>query len=152
MKKLSVVGVLAGMVVAGLLALSMFLSKDAIAEGPAKSGAPDVTLINGSWILASWSDPADLPDADISLNVETGEEGLRVYGISACNNYMGPITVEGASFSAGLMALTQMLCADSADAEMTYLELLAKADSWAMDGDCLVLSADDTEVLRFDRV
>ena len=147
MKKLSIAGVIAGVAVAGLLAGAMILysgltGRDATASGPNGSGTP-----LGSWVLTSWSDPAKLPGVAITMNVEA----TLVNGVSACNNYSGPVTVEGEKFTTGLMATTMMFCADTAEAETTYLELLATVTTWARDGDSLVLSRDGIEILRFDR-
>ena len=145
MKRLPIAGLVAGVAAACLIAGVMILTGAARAEGDAPDGA---TLTQGSWVLTSWSDSSDLPEADITLNLEDG----HIYGVSACNNYNGPVTIEGNSFQAGLMATTMMFCEDSADAETTYLALLASVTEWNMDGDSLVLSADGAEILRFATV
>ena len=149
MKKMSIVGLISGavlgLVLAGamLLAGGVLMSEDATAASP--SGSTEE--IQGSWVLTSWSDPSKLPDVPITMNVEDG----LVNGISACNNYSGPLTLNGDSWETGLMAMTMMYCMDTAEAETTYLALLDSATSWVHEGESLVLSANGSEVLRFNK-
>ncbi|MCL1907220.1 MAG: META domain-containing protein [Propionibacteriaceae bacterium] len=143
MRKGLVPGILAGVIaaVALVVAMTMMSEKNEEVIGCCASEIP-----LGSFVLTSWSDPAELPSAQITLTIEEDQ----VSGVSACNNYHGPAEIAADSFSTGLMAQTMMFCEDTDEAERTYLALLDSVTTWQMDGD-LVLYAGTTEVLRFAR-
>ncbi|MCL1922993.1 MAG: META domain-containing protein [Propionibacteriaceae bacterium] len=147
MKKAPIVAVAAIVVLAlfgsGLMLLTAKTPDDTT---PSPEGSPQVDAPYGSWILKSWSSQVELPADKITMNVESG----KVSGVSACNNYNGPIEIDQESFSTGLFAQTMMFCEDVDEAERTYLELLDSVTSWTVDGE-LILSSEGTEVLRFSR-
>jgi heat shock protein HslJ len=129
-------GVLAACVLIGVLAATR-ATEQAVAEPAGLDGT--------AWALVSWTHPGELPVVPISLQIEAGS----LHGSSGCNNYVGPVTMDETGFSAGPMATTMMYCPNSAEAEDTYLGLLATVDGWTMDGDHLVLTAGGAETLRF---
>jgi len=159
-KKLAIVGIIAGIVVAVVLAGAVLLSHNAKAEGDHKpEGTPsagattptegdqgEAIFQESSWVLTAWSDEAELPEAEITLVFDSGQ----VSGVSACNNYGGPTQVDGNSITFGEMFQTMMYCEDSADAELTYMALLASVDAWSIDEGVLSLFAGDVEVLTFE--
>ena len=146
MRKLSILGLAAGVASALLLVGGMFVTKYASADTPS-STTSSADQINGSWVLVKWSDAGEVPEGLITMNIE----GSSVNGESACNNYFGPITIDGSKFEAKDMAMTLMFCMDTADAETTYHKLLTSVEAWSMDGDALVLADSSGEVLRFER-
>ena len=142
MKKFAVFGVVAGAIVAGFLAGLMAVSSNA------QTPAPAPALIEGRmWTLTSWSDPATIPAAGITLMIRDGQ----VSGSDSCNRYFGPVELGDLNFSAGDMATTMMACLDDgvAQAEQSYLGLLREANQWTLDGQDLVLSRDGAQLLRF---
>jgi len=142
MKKAPMIGLVAGVLTAALLAGAVLVTRATAAGEPA---APARPAEGSSWVLKSWSDPAQVPDTPITLEIADG----MVRGNSACNTYTGPVTSGDGTFKAGPVASTMMYCLDTADAETIYLGLLQSADSWAMDGDEFVLSVGGHEALRF---
>ena len=132
----AVAGVLAAGVLAGLMVVSHAAGGDSSLEG--------------TWHLTSWSSADPIVTADgqpVTLTV-TGPE---VAGFSGCNRYVGPATLSGTGFKlSGPLASTMMACLNDT-AETTYLDLLAKADSWAISGGTLTLSAGGQVVLTYVR-
>jgi heat shock protein HslJ len=142
MRKSLIVGVGAGLLVAVAIAAAMMVSKG---ENEAHCcGTPELPI--GSWVLTSWSDSADLPSEKITLTIDKDQ----VSGVSACNNYHGPVLLDDKRFSTGLMAQTMMFCADTAEAETMYLRLLDSVNTWKLDDD-LILYSGHMETLRFTR-
>jgi heat shock protein HslJ len=140
LKKFVVISVIAGMIIAGVIAGLMALSRSADAE------SPETPLEATSWTLVSWNDPLGLPQTPITLQVADG----AISGVAACNNYWGPMNLTGETIEIDPLAVTQMFCMDSADAEVVYLSLLQGERTWSMDGDYLVIAADGVELLRFE--
>ncbi|MDR0488315.1 MAG: META domain-containing protein [Propionibacteriaceae bacterium] len=149
-RKLSVVSLVVGIATGISLAGAMYLAggamtnRDNTASGPVDKGSEK---IQGSWALVSWSDAAEIPEVPITLIIESP----LVFGVSACNNYSGPITIKGDSWKVGELATTMMYCMDTAEAETTYLALFNSVDTWFLDGGSLVLTSNGVEVLRFDK-
>ena len=113
-----------------------------------RPAGPGVASPGGSWVLTSWSDPSAVPTDPNSITLTIADG--RVSGKSACNQYNGPVKIDGKGFSAGDMATTMMACFDDlASAENTYLRLLADVDAWSIDGGELVLSTNGVETLRY---
>jgi len=113
-----------------------------------KPTGPGGASPGGSWVLTSWNDPSAVPGEPNSITLTIADG--RVSGKAACNQYSGPVKIDGKGFSAGDMATTLMACFDDlAAAENTYLSLLAGVDSWSIDGGELVLSTNGVETLRY---
>jgi len=112
----------------------------------------DVANLWGTWRLTGWSDSQGLPSKQITLVVDdTG-----AHGNSTCNAYQSTLTVDSTgTFRVGTLGTTYVLCQGAtAEAETTYLHLLAAVTKWntsTKDGP-LVLSSNRNELLRFLRL
>lgn len=144
MKRVMVIAVLAGAVAGCLLAGLMVLAPSAATLDDGEWTA--ATLEDGEWTLVSWSDDAELPEQAITFALSDGQ----VSGSTSCNNYFGPVTIDGQKIAIGDMVTTRMFCFDTAEAESTYLDLLSTVTTWSQDGAALVLLGDGEQVLRFE--
>jgi putative lipoprotein len=74
-----------------------------------------------------------------------------VSGSTGCNRYNGPYTIDGESLEIGPVASTLMACPPPRDAiESAYVAALDRVQTWAIDGEELVLSDDEgEELLRY---
>jgi heat shock protein HslJ len=115
------------------------------------SGAADDSPVDlaGDWVLTSGT-TADGPlvlaaGHDATLTVD----GDQVSGQSACNRFMGQVTVSGDSVSFGQLGGTQMACmpASVMELEQAYLAALAAVDTGARDGDVLTLTGPSTSLV-----
>jgi len=146
MRKLGIAAVIAGLLVGAILAGLMLVTGKAEAQVVGEDTVADPAVLKDTnWTLTAWSDAAPLPGVPITLKIGDGQ----VSGVSACNNYFGPVTLTGASFEVSPLATTMMLCMDTQAAEQTYLTLIQSVTAWERTGDVLVLSAGTDEVLRF---
>jgi putative lipoprotein len=114
-------------------------------RGVNQAVAEPAGLDGTAWTLVSWSDPAVLPSAPITLEVADGS----LSGSGGCNTYGGPVTVTDSDFLPGNLFTTLMYCLDTSEAEATYLGLLNSVTGWHLDNDQLVLTAQGAETLRF---
>ena len=109
---------------------------DDASSGPALEGT--------EWSLVSGADAPD--DAVPTLTLSDGS----AEGFGGCNRFSGGYDVDGESISIGPLAATMMACEEpKMAAEAAYFPALEAADSWAVEGDELVLSSDGDETLRF---
>jgi len=108
-------------------------------------------LEDTSWSLVSWS--ASSPDPQDFTITAAFADG-RISGTAAVNSYSGECAVGGIKFSTGALARTEMAGPPEAmEAESTYFELLARAETYEADGDRLALiDASGTAVLVFERI
>ena len=129
-----------------MFAAVLGLTLAACAE-PSEPGASDPTL--SDWTLQSGTvDGAEIPivaDHPITLTFE--DEGIA--GTSACNNYFGGFTIEGADISFTQMGSTQMACepAEVMDSESMYLDAMSKVDAFTATDDSLTLTGDGVELV-----
>ncbi|MEI7433979.1 MAG: META domain-containing protein [Methanomicrobiales archaeon] len=108
---------------------------------PTPSPAPitDPTL-PGTWYLKMMGEqggtaPVQIMSPQITA-VFTNQSGI--YGFSGCNNYNGQYTLtgqvlpNGKGITIGPLASTMMYCADTANTETTYLQILQAAKSYTV--------------------
>lgn len=106
-------------------------------------------LLAGDWRLTEMAGQA-LPDgAEITLSVMDGQVG----GKSACNRYIGAITIGGEGIGIGPLAGTRMACAQPVMAvETAYLQGLGRVSGFDIaDDGGLILTADGDALLTFGR-
>lgn len=113
---------------------------------PRPSGPP--VHAKGVWDLRSGSSPSGPieipPEADFRM--EVGEDGIR--GTTGCNEYGAAVSIEGDSFEAGGVAVTEVGCSAAfAEAEERFVEALEAADTIARDGETLTLTGPDAELV-----
>ena len=71
----------------------------------------------------------------------------KVSGTGGCNQFNGPITIEDDAVQIGPLASTRMMCEGKADVEAQYFAALQAARTFTLDGEVLVLKAEDGHVL-----
>jgi heat shock protein HslJ len=119
--------------------------------GGAPSGEPgDPPAPGGSWQLVSGSGPEGaiepLDTHPVTLSFE--EEG-RVGGTAACNSYGAVPRIEGERLELDQLDQTDMACdpPEVMELEAAYLSALGRADRLREEGDRLVLSGPDVELV-----
>ena len=76
----------------------------------------------------------------------------KVSGTGGCNQFNGPITIEDDAVQIGPLASTRMMCEGKADVEAQYFAALQAARTFTLDGEVLVLKAEDGHaLLRFKK-
>jgi len=68
-------------------------------------------------------------------------------GNTGCNSFMGTYTLENGNLLLEPGAMSKMKC--PGDGEANFLRALSETKSWKVDGDDLILLAEEKELLRF---
>ena len=112
-------------------------------------GGADVSqLEKGLWVLDSARD-VTLP---LGIVPTAGFHDGVVRGYTGCNQYSAPYTVDGDSLDIGDLAMTRMACPPPRDeVEQAYVAALGGVTTWAIDGEELVLSDGEGEMLRYNQ-
>lgn len=101
------------------------------------------------WQLSGIRDGEAVASPVAGTTVTMQLSGGRLTG-KACNNFHGPVRVDGESFAAGPLASTKMACADAENAqETTVLAALEAAKTFAIEGDRLTLATAEGSGLEF---
>ncbi|MBL7740479.1 MAG: META domain-containing protein [Chitinophagaceae bacterium] len=125
---------------------STAVSKKVVANPAELNGAWQLNYIGGAKIAFEELYPGKKPQIVFDVT------GSRISGNTGCNNFSGPVTIEGSkiSFSQSL-ALTKMFCPD--EGEMVFLETLKKVNLWAVtDTSTLNLIMGDIAMMRFTKL
>jgi heat shock protein HslJ len=76
----------------------------------------------------------------------------KVTGTGGCNQFNGPINIEDDAVQIGPLASTRMMCEGKSEIEAQYFAALEAARTFVLDGDTLVLKAEDGHVvLKFKK-
>jgi len=80
------------------------------------------------------------------LEIELLAADMRVGGFSGCNRYSGSYSLageagQGGALTFGPMAGTMMACAEGAELERAYLQMLGQVTAYRLQGDTLSLLA-----------
>lgn len=102
-------------------------------------------LPNGAWELVSLNGEPVVEGTTISLEIKDGQAG----GSSGCNSYGGEVEIDGEKIQFGGMNMTLMACTDAGvmEQEGTYLGALEAVESFKLDGEQLVLSGTEVELV-----
>lgn len=104
--------------------------------------------------------PSDWQVTMLEGHALTGEDQVtmqfaegRVWGVSGCNRYTGPLMLgEDNAITFGLLATTRMACpGEAADIEAAFVQQMGRIDSYRIARGELVLLAGGTEVMRARR-
>lgn len=128
--------------VAALLAFILVYSCTTMG-GSSSVGKTQPSILNTQWQLADAPEGTKNP----TLNVERD----RITGNAGCNNYFsGGFSVETSTgrFAAKNLGSTKMMC-DNISVEQNFMELLATANFYVVNGDFLELYKDNLLLLRF---
>lgn len=105
-------------------------------------------LSGTAWVLSA-STLSGKGSAQAEITAEFSDEQMS--GQAPVNRYMAPYEVQGQSIEFGVVAATLMAGPQAQmDLETEFFELLATVDSFTLDEDVLVLSAEDEEVMEFE--
>jgi heat shock protein HslJ len=130
-----------------LLALSFTL----LAAACSSNG--DDMPTDDSWMLTEIAGVDGTVTTPLTIPTLTFEDD-SASGNASCNQYFGPYQIDGSSITFGPLASTEMFCGEPGvmDQEAAYLAALATVDTWSMDGETLILSDGDTELLRYEAI
>jgi heat shock protein HslJ len=112
-------------------------------------GAKSLTETN--WVLISYGDPSapTAVPADVVITAAFSEDGT-MSGLSACNQYSVPYTLDGDQLTLGTIAITQMACATGMEAEQAYLTALGSVQQATITGPKLAITYNQgTQVLNY---
>jgi heat shock protein HslJ len=121
----------------GSIALAVAaLSACGLTIGPAKN-TPDGLLAGTGWQLVQLGSQGAIEGNQPTLSfAESGE----VSGSGSCNQFNGPVAVNGKSISIGVLASTRMACSDVLNAqESTYFKALQQAEWFTVLGNSLTI-------------
>lgn len=103
---------------------------------------------DGVWALRSGRAPSGAITIAAGTRITMEVDGDRIRGSAGCNSYGGGIAIDGDSFEAGGLALTEIGCPpDVAEAEERFVEAIGEADTIARAGRTLTLTGPDTELV-----
>jgi copper homeostasis protein (lipoprotein) len=126
-------------------------SRQSQCEVAASSAA---SLENTYWkLIALRGTPVAMSDRQREPHLILQPEQHRVTGSGGCNRLAGGYTLAGDRLTFGRAAGTMMACADGMEQERAFLDALAAAARWRIDGQRLELLDSRGEVLaRFEAV
>lgn len=137
-----------------LLALSLLPVACSGPDAPARDGDPtprsggrDVDA-EGVWAFESGEGPSGeiepSPRSPITMEIDAA----KVRGSAGCNSYGGSVSIDGESFEAGGLALTEIACPpELAEAEERFVEAIGAVDTISIDGERLTLTGPDTALV-----
>jgi heat shock protein HslJ len=137
---------------AGLLASCLLIACNSTKKStPAMSNA---AALAGTWELNYISGPRIAFDGLYSNKkpaITFDVVNKSVSGNTSCNNFNGPLKVEGNKISfTDPMAMTRMMC--EGEGETVFLAALKKIDAWSItDGSTLNLIMGDIATMRFTK-
>jgi heat shock protein HslJ len=121
-----------------------------VSRQPVAGGAEAGPLAQSEWRLQSIAGSPDQgwPDSGITARFHLG--GGWVDGFAGCDRYLGALTSDGEKIKIAAPATTRQLCAGAAAArQRTYLQALAKAQSYVVAAESLELKLLDGGSMRF---
>ena len=102
------------------------------------------TLPGSAWQVKTFA--GQTPLADHAITFEFDNEG-NIVGDGSCNRFGGSCKIEGDKIEVGPLRSTRRACEpDIMQQEQKFLALLAAATAWSIDGDVLILTAQDGEI------
>jgi heat shock protein HslJ len=98
-------------------------------------------LTESNWVLVSYGDPTSQQPVPSGLVITAAfsSDGY-MSGLSGCNQYSVPYTLQGNQISLGPIAITQMTCPTGMEAEQAYLTALSTIGQYSITGPTLTLT------------
>jgi putative lipoprotein len=114
------------------------------------TGDHTTALADTEWQLTDLSGSAIVADSRPTLKFT--DDG-KVEGNGTCNNFNGPVTMQGATMTIGALVSTKRACAEEAKnaQETAYLAALQDADRFQVEGTTLTVSTKSGGLLHFTR-
>lgn len=116
-------------------------------DGAPAPGGPNADAA-GLWLLESGTGPAGevAPVGGYPIKLELSADGGG--GTAGCNSYGGRVEIDGTSFAAGDLQVTEIGCPPEVlETEERYLGALEAADEISVDGDSLTITGPDVELV-----
>lgn len=116
------------------------------------SNSASLNLTEKYWRLISLNDVSinKDPAATREMHMILKKEGLKINGNAGCNSFFGTFEIKannGISF--GKMGSTMMACKDM-QIERQFLDALANANAYTINGNQLTISKDNTVLAKFE--
>lgn len=121
-------------------------------QGADSSGNETLTLENTPWVLRDFPNAGLRPSlALFPVTLQLNPSETSASGVSACNQYSTPYTLNGSQLTFGPVLSTQMACEGVRGViESTYQPVLAQVASYQIRGDSLILNdSQGATLLRF---
>ncbi|MXU64551.1 YbaY family lipoprotein [Oceanomicrobium pacificus] len=105
----------------------------------------------GTWLAEDLMGQGVIDNLQSTLEIQA--DGT-VGGLAGCNRFRGDVDIEGATFRAGPMALTQKACIPAVgEQEQRFMKVLGAANRIVMDGPYMkLLAPNGTEIGRFTKM
>ena len=103
--------------------------------------------INQEWTLTELNSKP-VP-ANIKATIKFDSNQKRYSGKNACNSYSGPYTLDGSALKLGSAISTKMFCAEVADWETAFMNMLPTVDNYTHRKGELSLQSGDKVVAVF---
>jgi heat shock protein HslJ len=119
-----------------------------LAASCSAAGSPAVGLDGTAWELLFINKSEPIPGRMVTIEFENGE----VRGSAGCNSYFGSYEVKGNVISFGMLAMTEMACLEPEglmEQEQAYLQFLSEVETFALEGERLMLKKAVQEQLTF---
>lgn len=106
-------------------------------------GTWELDYISGPRIAFEGLYPNNKPTIQFDL------EKSQISGNGSCNNYFGPVNIDGSNIKFGAIGATKMYC--GGDGESLYFETLQKVNKFDVHGNQLTFIMGDIAIMRFKR-
>ena len=141
-----IVELILGAVLAGVWVtpINWHLAEDEVAQ---KLGleTPEVYFVYGHTFLFE-GERVEIPSGiNISLLMQDGQAG----GNSGCNSYFTSYELDGFDLTFGPVGSTMMACPDGMELEQRFLQVLARVDTFRLDGNVLTLLQGTEQLATF---
>ena len=108
------------------------------AQDEDKADAPK--LEDRTWVLVQLGEQHITPPKQgLGAHLVLMSKEQRVAGSGGCNRFMGGYTLEGNKLSFSKMASTMMMCDERMEQEQLFMQTLAEAATWEIEGNTLTL-------------
>ncbi len=111
---------------------------------------PDEVSLAGEWLVSDIEQDGARVDPPDSASPRFQIADGRIAGTAGCNQLTGPLVLnDDGSVTVGVLAATRKACPDEAlmAFEATLAQVIGQVDRWRRDGDLMVFSGTDVEII-----